>query len=208
MYIDGFNLYFGLRAQGWRRFYWLNVSKFGTSIARDDQQVVQVKYFTSRIKGPPEKQKRQTAYLTAIRSLTDVLIVEGQYRSDPILCPHCTTQLTCGSCGIAGNDQHEKMTDVNIATHMFVDAVKDRMDDAILVTGDSDQRPTIDALRKHFGKRVYVTFPPNRFSADLKAGADHSSFASEEHYRKSQFPPIVDLPGNHTVVRPDRWTKK
>ena len=24
-YIDGFNLYFGLRAKGWKRYYWLNL---------------------------------------------------------------------------------------------------------------------------------------------------------------------------------------
>src|SRR5437660_317991 len=91
-YIDGFNLYFGLRAQGWRKYYWLNLSKFATSVARDEQRVVQVKYFTSRIKGPPDKLKRQNDYLTAIRSLSDVLIIEGQYRSDPILCPNCAQQ--------------------------------------------------------------------------------------------------------------------
>jgi hypothetical protein len=207
-YIDGFNLYFGLRAQGWRKYYWLNLSKFATSVARDDQRVVQVKYFTSRIKGPPDKLKRQNDYLTAIRSLGDVLIIEGQYRSDPILCPNCAQQFRCGACGTPGFDQHEKMTDVNIAAHMLVDAMKDRMDEAILVTGDSDQRPTIDALRSTFGKPVSVVFPPMRFSADLKSRADHSGMALEESYRKSQFPEVVDLPGGHTIVKPDRWRKK
>ncbi|MBP7766428.1 MAG: hypothetical protein KA113_14680, partial [Syntrophaceae bacterium] len=24
-YIDGFNLYFGLKSKGWRRYYWLNL---------------------------------------------------------------------------------------------------------------------------------------------------------------------------------------
>ena len=208
VYIDGFNLYFGLRAQGWRKYYWLNISKYASSIAHDGQQVVQTKYFTSRIKGPTDKQKRQTDYLTAVRSLTDVVVIEGQYRSDPILCPNCTQQLTCARCAIPGYDQHEKMTDVNIATHMFTDAMRNRFDDAILVTGDSDQRPTIDAVRKVFGKRVDVVFPPARFSADLKAGASDSGFAIEESYRKSQFPDVVMLSSGHTVVRPDRWRKK
>jgi uncharacterized LabA/DUF88 family protein len=207
VYIDGFNLYFGLREQGWRRFYWLNPSKFGTSVARDGQQVTQVKYFTSRIKGPPEKRKRQNSYLTAVKSLSDVLVVEGQYRSDPILCPRCAVQFVCKSCGISGYDQHEKMTDVNIATSMLSDAMRNRMDDAILVTGDSDQRPTLDALRR-IGKSVYVVFPPKRFSADLKAGATDSGFALEESYRKSQFPDVVDLANGYTVVKPDRWMKR
>ncbi len=24
VYIDGFNLYFGLKSKGWRRYFWLN----------------------------------------------------------------------------------------------------------------------------------------------------------------------------------------
>ena len=29
IYIDGFNLYFGLREKGWKNLYWLNVYKLG-----------------------------------------------------------------------------------------------------------------------------------------------------------------------------------
>jgi uncharacterized LabA/DUF88 family protein len=208
VYIDGFNLYFGLREQGWRKYYWLNISQVSTYLARDGQRVTLVKYFTSRIKGPPDKLKRQGDYLTALKTLSNVQRIEGQYRSDPILCPHCRVQIGCKDCGILAYDQHEKMTDVNIATHMFVDAMKDRMDDAILVTGDSDQRPTVDALRKVFNKRVIVCFPPRRYSKNLEDGASESFFAPEEHYRKSQFPQVVDVAGGFTVVKPDRWFKR
>ena len=26
VYVDGFNLYYGLRSRGWRRYYWLDLS--------------------------------------------------------------------------------------------------------------------------------------------------------------------------------------
>jgi hypothetical protein len=26
-YVDGFNLYFGMRSRGWRRYYWLDVKR-------------------------------------------------------------------------------------------------------------------------------------------------------------------------------------
>jgi Protein of unknown function DUF88. len=209
VYVDGFNLYFGLRTQGWRRYYWLNLSKFATSIARDGQVVGRIKYFTSRIKGPIDKVKRQNAYLTAISTLRDLDKIEGEYRSDRVLCPHCRLQFRCSTCGIPAYDQNEKMTDVNIATHMFVDAMRNRFDDAILVTGDSDQKPTINAVRKSFDdKRVIVCFPPSRYSKALEDVADESFFAREESYRKSQFPHVVDIPGGRTVVKPDRWMRK
>ena len=36
-YVDGFNLYFGLRAKGWKRFYWLNIRKVSEHLLRPDQ---------------------------------------------------------------------------------------------------------------------------------------------------------------------------
>jgi hypothetical protein len=30
-YIDGFNLYYGLKDKGWRRYYWLNLNSLSTS---------------------------------------------------------------------------------------------------------------------------------------------------------------------------------
>ena len=36
-YIDGFNLYFGLRSKGWKRFYWLNLQKVAQHLLKPDQ---------------------------------------------------------------------------------------------------------------------------------------------------------------------------
>ena len=43
-------------------------------------------------------------------------------------------------------DQNEKMTDVNIATHLIIDAFQDRYDMAMLISGDSDLVPPIKAV--------------------------------------------------------------
>ncbi|MFZ2493128.1 MAG: NYN domain-containing protein [Thermoanaerobaculia bacterium] len=206
VYVDGFNLYFGLVEQGWRKFLWLNLSEFGSSILRDGQQLSRVKYFTSRISGPVEKKKRQDAYLTATRPLAAVEIHEGAYRADPIICKKCTIQVTCPDCRAPWVDCHEKMTDVKIATQMFCDAMRADVDDLVLVSGDSDQVPAIKEIRRRFKKRVIVCFPPKRYSADLAHAADDSYFADEANYRKSQFPQVVDLPGGFTVVKPDYWS--
>ena len=32
VYIDGFNLYYGLREKGWRRYYWLNLRRLSENI--------------------------------------------------------------------------------------------------------------------------------------------------------------------------------
>ena len=49
-YIDGFNLYFGLRSSGFRRFYWLDLPGLGRSMLKEDQELVWTHYFTARIR--------------------------------------------------------------------------------------------------------------------------------------------------------------
>ncbi len=46
-YIDGFNLYFGLKAMGWRRYYWLDLFKLSRNLLKTNQELVAVKYFTA-----------------------------------------------------------------------------------------------------------------------------------------------------------------
>ncbi len=48
-YIDGFNLYFGLKTKGWKSFYWLNLEKLAQNLLLNNQSLIKVKYFTSRI---------------------------------------------------------------------------------------------------------------------------------------------------------------
>ncbi|MGB4726560.1 MAG: NYN domain-containing protein, partial [Thermogutta sp.] len=52
LYVDGFNLYFGLRTKGWKRYYWLDVQRLGEKLLRPNQSLVGVKYFTADIRGP------------------------------------------------------------------------------------------------------------------------------------------------------------
>ena len=48
-YIDGFNLYYGLRSKGWRRYYWLDLHRLVERLLRPGQQLVAVRYFTTRV---------------------------------------------------------------------------------------------------------------------------------------------------------------
>jgi hypothetical protein len=70
-YVDGFNLYFGLRSKGWKRYYWLNVQALAQNLLKRGQALVVTKYFTARIAGPPDKQERQSAYIEALETLRE-----------------------------------------------------------------------------------------------------------------------------------------
>ncbi len=71
-YIDGFNLYFGLKAKRLERFLWLDVQALSTSLCVHDQILVATNYFTSRVSGPADKAKRQNTYLEALQTLSNL----------------------------------------------------------------------------------------------------------------------------------------
>lgn len=139
---------------GWRNLLWLDLVKLGNSlIDSTKQELVAVKYFTSHIKNPADKRKRQNAYLDALKTLPMLTIITGEYLENWVECRDCTRRW---------RDDKEKQTDVHIALAMLIDTLaKGRVDDLILVTADSDQTPTIKAVRS-FKKHVLIAIPPGR----------------------------------------------
>ena len=47
-YIDGFNLYFGLKADHGRKYLWLDLQALVESLLLPDQELQGVRYFTAR----------------------------------------------------------------------------------------------------------------------------------------------------------------
>lgn len=196
-YIDGYNLYFGLREKGWKQFYWLDLPKLAQNLLRGDQQVVATKYFTARISGSSGKRKRQTAFIEALEARGNIDILYGQYRSEP---------RECKKCGNVEYVPNEKMTDVNIAVELLADAFQDKFDTALLISGDSDQTPPIRAIRRLFPeKRIVVCFPPARFSEELKSVANACLHIGHGTLSKSLLPPKVTKSDGFVLECPESW---
>ena len=53
VYVDGFNLYYGLKDSGLRRYYWLDIQKLAKNLLKPNQRLVAVRYFTTRLKETP-----------------------------------------------------------------------------------------------------------------------------------------------------------
>ena len=208
-YVDGFNLYFGLHDERLRRYYWLNVRSLAENLLRPNQALVQTKYFTARISGamsddPPQraarlnaKRKRQSDFLEALETVEDLSIYEGHYLAK---------SARCRNCGASWRSHEEKMTDVNIATEMLIDALHDRLDTALLVSADSDLVPPVRALIRNFpGKRVVVAFPLGRNSGRLRQAASAWLTIGRKKYKMSQFPDQVVKADGHVLQRPSDW---
>ena len=80
VYIDGFNLYYGIRSLNKPYLKWLDVQKLAESFLRGGSQLVQVKFFTAMITGNTEKCNRQKHYLEALKAnSTHLTIIKGHY---------------------------------------------------------------------------------------------------------------------------------
>jgi uncharacterized LabA/DUF88 family protein len=195
-FVDGFNLYFGLRAAGYGSLLWLDISKLVANLCRPYQDFVGARYFTARINGPGPKHDRQQTLLEAYETLPDCRIHFGHYQ---------TNLTSCRSCGAQWKQSSEKMTDVNIAVEMLSAASLNEFDTALLVSGDSDLAPAVEKTIALFGKRVVVAFPPKRHSAHLGASASAYIEIHKNQLARSQLPETITKPGGHVLRRPPSW---
>ena len=200
VYIDGFNLYYGLRSKDWRRYYWLDIHSLARNILRPNQDLVLVRYFTAHITAEPDdpdKPTRQNTYIEALGTLPNVQIHYGDFRPRTV---------RCFECGREWSSPEEKMTDVNIAVEALGDAQDDRFDTAVVISGDSDLVGLVRALRQRYSeKRAIVAFPPGRRSDDLRGAATASFTIGRKLIADSQLPERVSGPDGSVWTRPQHW---
>jgi uncharacterized LabA/DUF88 family protein len=196
VYVDGFNLYFGLLEAGFNNCKWLNINKLAGNLLQINQELIEIKYFTSRVSNNPDKQKRQTTYLEALESV-GIKIFYGHYQSD---------KTECRKCGNIWPTYHEKMTDVNIATQILIDAFQDKYDMAMLISGDSDLVPPIRTIHELFNnKRVFVAFPPKRHNSSVALVAKGSMIIGRKKLVESLFESEVVKKDGFILRKPKEW---
>lgn len=197
VYIDGFNLYFGIKELKKKNLYWLDLKKLSISLLKPTQTLISVKYFTSRITLPLDKAQRQKSFIEATETLSDVQIYYGQYISTP---------RTCRNCGHTYLVYSEKKTDVNLAVEMLIDAFNDVYDTAIVISADSDLSGSISSVLKRFPeKRIITAFPPKRSSVELKNISTATINIYPNTLRRSLLPPATTKPDGFVITCPKEW---
>lgn len=215
VYIDGFNLYYGMKSRKWEKYLWLDLAKFSDAINPPNHKVVVTNYFTSRIKGldDPEKPKRQSMFLDAVETLKPAVEpIFGTYQAFQSHCKYCNNYVTCPHCNKPHVKPNEKKTDVNIATVMLVDAFEEKCDTQILVSGDGDYENLLIELRRLFPeKSLIVAFPPKRRNNSL-IGINKctDTFTIKKNaFSNSQFPRriVFQSKGKKVILdKPSEWT--
>ncbi len=208
VYVDGFNLYHGVLKDNpaWR---WLDLQSYLQAL-RLHEEVQTVHYFTAIIepdRHTSEKRDRQARYLQALATLPRLKRTEGRYQLRTVTCraADCPRQKEYRA-------PEEKKTDVNIAVQMMDDALNQRTDVMVLVSGDSDLEPAVAWVRRNHPRIKFTVYIPvlpadarvrrNDFYRSIGVTCRDLPLAEIPHY---QFPDAVTLASGKTVERPDRW---
>ena len=196
LYVDGFNLYFGMREKFGHRFKWLDLTALAVELCKSHQQVGAVKYFTARIKGPDRsKVQHQSDYLDALET-QGVQIIYGKYQD---------REVECKFCGKTYRRYEEKESDVNLGTHLLLDAVANEADVFVVVSGDSDLIAPMRAVKERFNKSIVPVFPPNRHSNDIVQRIGRPVFLNRAILSRTQLPFEVVTRRGHKIRRPKKW---
>ncbi len=196
-FIDGFNVYHALHREAkFHRYKWLDYSKLASLFVRRTDQIVEVLYFTALASWDVQKVNRHKVLLAALKH-KGVKVVLGQFQKVEKYCQQCHRRY---------QTFEEKKTDVNIAVEIMKAAVRDEFDTAIIVSGDSDLVPVVEAIKALFpAKRVGVIIPINGKAESLKQACDFHMKMKEKHLISSVFPDEIELAGGIKLLRPRSW---
>lgn len=198
VYVDGFNFYYGLKSKKWRRFYWLDLVAFFDSLIKPHQELIQVHYF-SAIPFDKDKHDRQDLLFNANKLNPKFALQLGKFLKKNLSCPSCRKPY---------QSFEEKETDVRIATQMIHDVVTNACDISILVSADSDLIPPIEFIRSYkTNHKIFVYFPPGRFSFNLKNLANQTIKLETRvtQFENAILPEEIELPSGYIIKRPARW---
>lgn len=200
VYVDGFNLYHGLRDLAGRGLLWLDLARLARGFLKPGQSLESVAYFTAPVRNDAAALIRQKTYNLALES-TGVRVVHGHFQEQ---CRRCRV------CGATWRTYEEKRSDVAIAAAMVADVALARVDVVLLVSADSDLCAAIEAIRgvdaNRNGKtKVVSVFPPNRRSDLLREMSDAWLPLGRAVVRRCQLPGEVGGRDGAIYHRPPYW---
>lgn len=197
VYIDGFNVYYGCVFG--TRYKWLDYEKLIKKLV-PSLEIKNIYYFTARVRGDPEKTRRQDIYIRALEK-NNIKVIYGHFSTQKkkrelafrrgeyvkVICPE------------------EKKSDVNIACQMLCDAFFDKKcEQLLLVSNDSDLLAPIKIIKQKTQKRIGVVFPVARkgriMSQEIKNEAHFYRRIKLSDIKECQLPVVL---GN--IRKPPEW---
>lgn len=208
VYIDGFNFYYAaFRRGGFADYKWLDLVQFSDgALPRNDVELV--RFFTARLdpsRGRAGQRSRQDVYLEALATLPRLTIHLGEFVE------HAKRQrLVHPPSGGARTAEvwvpEEKGSDVNLASHLLLDAFRGAFDVAVVVSNDADLLEPLRMVREELGRTVGVLRVEGGQRRCIFSGrADFIRTVRRGHFAAAQLP--QELTGAHgrRISKPREW---
>lgn len=203
VYIDGFNLYYGAVKN--TPYRWLDIGKL-CQLMLPNNTIHRIRYFTALVQPRPhdlQQAQRQQTYLRALTTIPNLSIHYGHFLSNPMRM-RLATPSPRGPQTVAVIKTEEKGSDVNLATHLLIDAFDHDFDVAVVISNDSDLELPLRFVRDKFQCHVGVLNPHKTPSVSLLNVATFYKQIRHGVLRASQFAPIVtDAQG--MIRKPAAW---
>lgn len=201
VYVDGFNLYYGsLKSTPYR---WLNIGALCAVMLPGDQ-IAAIRYFTASVSarpGDPSQPQRQQIFLRALRTIPNLTIHYGQFRTRPTRLP--LSGITPIKLVYVDRTE-EKGSDVNLASYLLLDGFKRAYETAVLITNDSDLETPVRFVRQELKLPVGILNPHSTHSSCLRQYANFTKRIRQSDVAAAQFPnELTDAHGKFS--KPPSW---
>lgn len=158
VYIDGFNLYYGALKD--TPYKWLDLEALCRRLLPKDD-IIHIRYFTAQVSarpGDPQQPQRQQTYLRALKSQALVSVHYGHFLTHTVRMPLANPNPR-GPRTAEVVKTEEKGSDVNLASHLLLDAFRKTCDVAVVISNDSDLRVPIRIAEQELGIKVGIINP-------------------------------------------------
>jgi uncharacterized LabA/DUF88 family protein len=219
-YVDGYNLFFGCLKN--TPYKWLDIHALLAHILRIQDpasELMGVKYFTAPIKarlasrGEAATQAQET-YRRALQTNPAIHLIKGWYSLERASAPRYV-QPPDKTNRVDIWRLEEKETDVNIALHLYRDALRNECDQLLLISNDSDLLPALKWIRHDAPQqRLGIVFPISEQS-QARSGRPFNQLLSEqadwtrhvirdEELQRAQLPARIPT-AKKPIIKPDYW---
>ncbi|AEN74566.1 hypothetical protein Rhom172_2679 [Rhodothermus marinus SG0.5JP17-172] len=207
-FVDGFNLYHSitdLQKKYGVCYKWLDLKALCENIASKIRnnygefiEVKKIYYFTAYAYHRGNDAVNRHKRLIRCYEDQDIIISISRFKKKSIKCDLCNKRIV---------RREEKETDVALATRLLLEAAQtENRTLFILITGDTDLKPALDAIHILNPKiDIWIAFPYRRRNADLENVAKGSIELKKEDYAHCQLPnPYIPSKGK-PIHKPALW---
>lgn len=198
VYIDGYSLYHAIDELDKSHLKWIDLWKLSACFVPSRTHTLSsVYYFSAIAEWRRSSATRHRIYINALEA-KKVQITLGKFHEREVLCHRC---------GNSWKSHKEKRTDVNIAAALMAGALRNRYDEAFLITQDTDFSTVVDAIVTSGQKSIKLILPPRATHTQSLVNAASSRVTiTENHLEQCQLDNVITDPKTGLLIkRPQQW---